>query len=379
MTPLRYPCTGHVPHEGFGAFLERELGGPRVNLHRFAAELGRTFAAEHLTLVNSGSSANLAAALALAERVGRGAHAVTAGFTFSTTLAALQFAGFTLTVVDTEPGGFCIDVAAVRRALRPDTQVVCVTHFLGFPAAIDDLAALAAERRLLLLQDACESMDLRVAGAPAHHRGTLTTWSFYHPHHLPAFGGGVVVSPDTGWRQLVESLTHWGRACTCHYDPTICPSPPGMNHFFTYVRPGLNAEMSELNACFGRFQLRRWPEIEAQRRRHYETLSQALHTCPAVRVYPAPTDSGTPSAFPVTCTRERMADLVARLTERGVEARTLMGGAVIGQSPYRDLAHDGLRHCQAVSDSTFFVGIHQTLPEDDVVRVAAILTEEAAR
>lgn len=379
MPRFRYPCTGHVRHEGFGAFLERELGEPRANLRAFAEELGRQFGAGRLVLTNSGSSANLAAALAAAERVGRGAHAIAAGFTFSTTLAALLQAGFAVTVVDTEPGGFGIDPAAVRRALRPDTRLLCVTHFLGFPADLVALDEACGGRPLVLLQDACESMDLRVGGAPAHRRGDLTTWSFYHPHHLPAHGGGAVVCTDADWQRRLESLTHWGRACTCQYDPDGCPAPEGLDHFFTYVRPGLNVEMSELNACFGRFQLRGWATIEARRRRHYDILYQALHDAPAARVYPAPPDSGSPACFPITLRRGTVAEIAARLAGRGVEARSLMGGAVTRQPAFRDVPHDGLSNCRALADASFFVGIHQTLPEDDVRVVAGILAEELRR
>jgi len=44
-----------------------------------------------------------------------------------------------------------------------------------------DVMAIAQEHGLLVLQDACETMDLEIEGRPVHSFGTLTTWSFYHP------------------------------------------------------------------------------------------------------------------------------------------------------------------------------------------------------
>jgi CDP-6-deoxy-D-xylo-4-hexulose-3-dehydrase len=379
MQAFRYPCTGHVSHTGFGSFLERELGPPRANLHAFARELGQTFGAEHLTLVNSGSSANLASALALAERTGAGAHAITAGFTFSTTLAALKIAGFSVTVVDTLPDGFTIDPEAIRRSLRGQTRLLCVTHFLGFPADMQAIGALADEHRLFILQDACEAMDLRSGGMPTHRHGTLTTWSFYHPHHLPAYGGGAILCPDAEWRRQIESITHWGRGCTCHYDADLCSMPEDPSHAFTYLRPGLNLDLSELNACFGRWQLAQWAEIERRRMGHYAILYEALASCPSVRVYPCPRDNGSPSVFPLTLIRGEVPDLAERLARCGVEIRSLMGGTITDQPAYRHVPHDGLVHCRALSQASFFVGIHQTLPEEDVRQVAAILAEEVER
>jgi CDP-6-deoxy-D-xylo-4-hexulose-3-dehydrase len=373
---FRYPCTGHVDHQGFGRFLERELGAPRANLGALFSELSSAFGARNLTLVNSGSSANLAAALALAEATGRGMHAITAGFTFPTTLSSLLFAGYSVTVVDIEPSGFGIDPDALLRAIQPNTRVVCLTHLLGFPARLMDVMAIAQEHGLLVLQDACETMDLEIEGRPVHSFGTLTTWSFYHPHHLSTYGGGAIIAPDLEWHDRLESIVHWGRECMCHYAPERCKAPEGMHHHFSYARPGFNLEMSELNACFGRFQLRGWKEQESLRRRNYAILYEAVSGIPGVRVRSAPRGLGSPFAFPITV-EDRPLDLVARrLRDRGVEVRNFVGGLVTQHAAFSAVPHDGLSRAKALFETSFIVGIHQTLVEPDVRDVAMILREE---
>ena len=376
---FRYPCTGHTSVDGFPAFLAAHLGPSRANLHALARELGQAFGAERITLTNSGSSANLAAALALAERCGSRLHAVVAGFTFPTTLSALRAAGFTVTVADTEPDGFGLDPQAAARALRPDTGLLAVTHFLGFPARIPELVQLASRHGLLVLQDACETMELQAGGVPAHRLGTLSTWSFYHPHHLSAFGGGAVLAQDEAWQRTLESFVHWGRACTCHAQGLPCEAPAGADHNFWYVRPGHNLEMSELNACFGRFQLRTWRDQEARRKGSYHVLHESLEGLPGIRVWPAPAGSGSPFVFPIAVAPQRRAELAERLLRRGVEVRSLMGGAITDQPAFRAIPDDGLRNARRLAGSAFFVGVHQTLPEEDVSAVAALLREELLR
>ncbi|MBU48953.1 MAG: hypothetical protein CL920_09665 [Deltaproteobacteria bacterium] len=366
---FRYPCTGLVQTEGFGAYLEEQLGPPRHNIRTFADELSTHFDVPYLSLVNSGSSANLAASFALAEKTGPG-EALVAGFTFPTTMTSLLTAGYRVKIVDTTPGTFNLSPQALEQAISSETKVICVTHFLGFPAELAAIRALCDKHNLLLLQDACESQHLLYEGKAVHHYGDLTTWSFYHPHHLSAFGGGGVISLDEDTHKLVESITHWGRACTCHFDPSSCEAPEGMYHNFYYVRRGHNLEMSELNACFGRFQLRQWPTFEAKRKEHYNILWEALRDCGSIEVYPALENNGSPFVFPITLKDKEVLEVSRSLAERGVETRNLMGGVIADQPAFQDLPTDGLQHCRALAKTSIFVGIHQTLTTEDVHDVA---------
>jgi len=357
---IRYPCTGHVDARGFGAFLEQELGEPRKNLQAFARELGALFEAPHVALVNSGSSANLAAACALAERTDKKT-AVVSAFTFPTTVSALRYAGFSVRFVDIAPGTFHLDPALVD-----DVGVVAVTHFLGFPSPIP--------RGPLVLQDACETMAMRIDGEPIARLADATTFSFYHPHHLSSFGGGAVLVRDPTLARVVESVTHWGRACTHHVE-LPCDAPEGPDHFFHYVRDGLNLELSELNACFGRWSLRRHGEDEAKRALHYAILREALGS--RLITYDAPEVSVTPFVFPITVRSADARPLIDRLFARGVEARSLMGGVIADQPAFRELPRGDLSHARDLARRSFFVGVHQTLGTEDVREVARIVAEEA--
>lgn len=361
---IRYPCTGPVTAEGFGAFLESSLTAPRANIHAFAASLETMFEAPFVSLVNSGSSANLAAACALRERV-RGKRALCSAFTFPTTVSALRVAGFEVSFVDALE--FQIDPAAVARAMTDDVGVVAVTHFLGWPAPVRSIRAPA------ILQDACETMAMRIDGAPIAHFADATTLSFYHPHHLSSYGGGAVLTHDPELARLVESVSHWGRACTHHRDRLPCHAPDGPDHFFHYVRDGFNLEMSELNACFGRYSLERFAEDERRRARHFTLLREAIG--PAVITYEPPEVGVTPAVFPITVREGDARPMIDRLLARGVEARSCMGGVIADHPAFKELPHDGLARARDLARRSFFVGIHQALT--DVGGMAQIVAEEA--
>ena len=98
LVKYKYPCTGHISIEGFGKYLEEECTTSRRNIKMFSEELKERFDFPYVTLTNSGSSANLAAAMLLAEKVNRASlplTAVVSAFTFPTTIDSLLMAGFT--------------------------------------------------------------------------------------------------------------------------------------------------------------------------------------------------------------------------------------------------------------------------------------------
>ena len=382
MTSYRYPCTGYIDLKGFGQFLEDETRSPRYNINAFTNELKERFQAPFLTLVNSGSSANLVAALVLAEKIRKAGLPMTAAvsaFTFPTTISSLALAGFEIRIVDTEEGGFNISLKALEEMERENAlpTVVAATHFLGFPMKVREIADLVHRHGGFLLQDGCETLHMETDGALAFEYGDIFTWSFYHPHHLSAYGGGGIITLNQDDYLLVDSTAHWGRSCKCHVDHALCQVPEGPAHQFTYERLGVNVEISELNACFGRWQLRRWDEFEEKRLRNYQILYDELRDADHLRVWKTPNVNGSAFVFPVQLTDGRTIDDAYRiLVAEGVEIRTLMGGVSNEQQAFVSLLGSEVQpHAHEMAKTTFFVGIHQTLPEEDVRTVAKKLKE----
>jgi CDP-6-deoxy-D-xylo-4-hexulose-3-dehydrase len=147
-----------------------------------------------------------------------------------------------------------------------------------------------------------------------------------------------------------------------------------MDHNFWYAREGVNVEMSELNACFARWQLRSWPAQEARRWEHWRVWESALVRILGVDIWPAHTNI-SPFVFPIGIAPEKYTAMTHRILAQGVEVRSLMGGAIHRQPAYRHLAHPGLKRCEAIGGRSFFVGIHQTLETRDVHRASAIVRQ----
>lgn len=383
MKSYRYPCTGNISIRGFGEFLENEIREPRRNIRLFTDELNGLLGSKYLTLTNSGSSANLVAALVLAEKcraTGKPLTSIASAFTFPTTISSLRLAGFKVTLVDVEKDGFNIDVEKLK-AVKPVASVFAVTHFLGFACDVKSVCQYAREHGSFVLQDACETFNLQNLREDIDYRycrlGDITTLSFYHPHHLSSYGGGAVICNDISDYVLCDSIAHWGRACKCHIDESLCHNPDGPAHQFTYERIGVNVEISELNACFGRWQLRNWSAIEGQRIANYLKLYHRLAGNPNLHVWQHDVYDDSKFVFPIRLKNGmNVRQAWELLSPKGVEIRTLMGGATCTQPAFGELpTADNQENAKEMADTTFFVGIHHTLPEDDVITVANIINE----
>jgi dTDP-4-amino-4,6-dideoxygalactose transaminase len=366
------PCTGRTAIEGFDVFLKTELNDSRGNIKKLASELSIITGDAQVTLVNSGSSANLTAAILVKQRCGSRKRVLMAGFSFPTTISSFTLQGFEVELVDTEADGFNLDPAALAQAIGDDVAAVVVTHFLGFPARLAQTSDLCRKHGSLMVQDACETMNLQADGRTIYEYGDVITHSFYHPHHLSAFGGGVVATRSKELHDQFQSIMHWGRECRCHYDPAACTAPHGLNHNFWYVREGVNLELSELNACFARWQLRTWQQQERLRWEHWRTWTNALSGISGVQTWPADQNI-SPFVFPIAVDASRFAELTDAIQTAGVEVRSLMGGAIHRHPAYHHLGHERLKQCERTGSRSFFVGIHQTLTRQQVAEASSIV------
>lgn len=372
----KYPCTGTVTVKGFGDFLEENLGSGRENIQEFGNNLKNKYGIPYISLVNSGSSANLVAAMALAEKLkqnGKNLLAAVSAFTFPTTVSSLILAGFEVVMIDVEQDHFNIDISKLEEVQKIPTVIV-PTHFLGFPCDIRGIREYADKHNCFILQDCCETLDLKIAGKPAFMYGDIVTWSFYHPHHLSSYGGGAVICLNENDFTLVDSIIHWGRACKCHVAPSLCQVSEGPAHQFTYERVGLNVEMSELNACFGRWKMQTWEQEEGIRKKNYHILYNKLKSCNKIKVYEHPEISGSVFVFPITLKNGwTVKNAWTHLSKQGVEIRTLMGGVTNEQPAFRWITDTKFENAGKMADNTFFVGIHQTLGSLEVMQMAEII------
>ena len=364
---------------------------------RFERALARRAGLRHALMVNSGSSANLAAVSALcspalgdrALRAGDEVITVAAGF--PTTVNPIVQNGLVPVFVDVDPATLNIDPARLEGAVSERTRAVVLAHTLGNPFDLAAVGDLCRRHGLMLVEDCCDALGATFAGRPVGTFGELATLSFYPAHHITTGEGGAVLTNRSAWRRVVESLRDWGRDCWCdtgcsdtcgkRFDQRFGTLPYGYDHKYVYSHVGYNLKATDLQAAVGVAQLERLDAFVAARRANHAYLRAALADLEHLFVLPEATPGSEPSWFGFALTVRPEApfgrhELVRHLEARGIGTRLVFAGNLLRQPAYADVPHrvaGPLEATDLVAERTFWVGCWPGLEEAHLDHVVGTL------
>jgi dTDP-4-amino-4,6-dideoxygalactose transaminase len=176
-------------------------------LEAFELEFARYCGASHCAGVHSGTSA-LHLALAC-YRIGPGDEVITVPNTFIATIEAIAMAGAKPVLVDVRADTALIDVEKVREAITPRTRAIIPVHLFGQTCDMDPLMALAKERGIVVIEDACQAHGSTYKGHRAGSLGHAAAFSFYPSKNLGAFGeGGAITTSDSKVLERAKAIRH---------------------------------------------------------------------------------------------------------------------------------------------------------------------------
>jgi len=252
---------------------------------RYTAEFEQTFAAylgvRTCLLVNSGSSANLVAFMALTSpllgdrAIHRGDEVITVAAGFPTTVTPLLQFGAIPVFVDVTIPQYNIDVSMLEKAYSDKTKAVMIAHTLGNPFDLSAVKAFCDRHKLWLVEDNCDALGSkytlngqeRLTGSI----GDIGTSSFYPPHHMTMGEGGAVYSNDPLLSKIMKSFRDWGRDCVCpsgqdnlcghRFDKQYGELPLGYDHKYVYSHFGYNLKATDMQAAVGVAQLKKFPPL----------------------------------------------------------------------------------------------------------------------
>jgi dTDP-4-dehydro-2,6-dideoxy-D-glucose 3-dehydratase len=379
------------------AALEMRIAAGRSS-RRFESAFARTLKLRKAHLTNSGSSANLLAVSALTShlledrRLCPGDEVITVAAGFPTTVNPILQNGLVPVFVDVELGTYNTTPERIAAAIGPRTRAIVVAHALGNPFQVAEVARLADEHELFLIEDNCDAVGSTYDGQLTGTFGDMTTVSFYPAHHLTMGEGGCVLTSNLALARIVESLRDWGRDCWCEpgendrclkrFQYQMGTLPAGYDHKYIFSHVGYNLKSTDLQAALGLSQLAKLDAFCAARRRNWRRLREGLDGVPHL-LLPEATPRSDPSWFGFAITVEpeapfSRAEFVDFLEGRRIGTRRLFAGnltrhpAYIGQ-PHRVAGE--LVNSDVITDQTFWIGVYPAITDEMIDYVVSSVKE----
>lgn len=373
---------------------------------RFEAALGDYLDVPYVSFVNSGSSANLLAFMALTspllgERaIQRGDEVITVAAGFPTTVSPVVQYGAVPVFVDVELPGYNVDVCQLEAALSPRTKAVMLAHTLGNPFDLAAVKAFCDAHGLWLVEDNCDALGstytLEGVTRQTGTFGDLGTSSFYPPHHLTTGEGGAVYTRDPLLHKIVRSLRDWGRDCSCpsgrdnccghRWDGQYGELPRGYDHKYVYSHFGYNLKATDLQAAIGCAQIEKFPGFVEARKRNFARIDAGLQEVASRLILPQATPNSSPSWFGYCISvlpGQSATALTQAIEARGVQTRRLFAGNLVKHPCFDALRAAGtgyrvvgaLANTDRIMNETFWIGVYPGMTAEKLDYMAACIRE----
>lgn len=364
----------------------------------FEKDLAKFLGVRTVLLVNSGSSANLLAFMALTSpllpaerRVRRGDEVITVAAGFPTTVAPVVQYGAVPVFVDVTIPEYNIDVSMLEMARSERTKAVFVAHTLGNPFDISAVKTFCDQYGLWLVEDNCDALGSRyILNDEERYTGTfghIGTSSFYPPHHMTMGEGGAVYTNDAQLEKILRSLRDWGRDCVCpsgvdglcghRFDRQFGELPFGYDHKYVYSHFGYNLKATDMQAAIGVAQLKKLPGFIEARRHNFTRLHAALAPAASKLILPEACSKAKPSwfGFMMTCKGGLERAAVVRAVEAaGIQTRMLFAGNLIKHPCFDEMRATGegfrvvgsLNNTDRIMRDSFWVGVYPGLSDEKI-------------
>ncbi len=346
----------------------------------FETEFADFVGAKHAVFVNSGSSANMLMALALAESGQlRNRRVICPAISWVTTVSPFMLLGFEVILCDADSQNLGLDTRHLSELVEAFNPAIVVSvDVLGHPNSYQEILDICRASEVILIEDSCEALGtIYRDGRSLGTIGSMGSFSFYYGHHMSTIEGGMVVTDDDELHALLLSLrSHgWSRDLPeserARLQKEACIDD--FSNLYTFYRPGLNFRSTDLQAYLGRSQLRTMSEVALRRQSIHAWYQSELSS-----FWTLTSTADRLSAFAYGLTVKDRRGLAARLREHAVESRPLICGN-IARHPfwYRTNAVPTLPVADFIHTAGLYLPIHHLMDADDVGRVSGLVTEFA--
>ena len=227
---------------------------------KFEEQWSKWLGTKYSVFVYSGSSANYLTMLCVKILYGTG-EVIVPSLTWISDIVSVIKNGFKPVFVDINLKNLCVDEKqTLKKIKKKNTKAIFLTHAQGFNGLSDNLITTLKKKKIILIEDVCESHGATFKGKKLGTFGKISNFSFYYAHHLSTVEGGMICTNDKKIYELAKMLRSHGmvrESGNKNFEKKIIKKYKDLSPKFIFLYPGFNMRNNEISAVIGLNQLKR--------------------------------------------------------------------------------------------------------------------------
>jgi len=194
----------------------------------FSAALSRYLDVAHVIPCANGTDALQIAFMALDLQPGD--EVITPSFTYVATTEVIALLKLKPVFVEVDPKTFCVDPAAIEKAITPRTKAIVPVHLYGQAAPMEEILDIARRHNLFVIEDNAQAIGSDYTFKDGTTKklgtmGTIGTTSFFPSKNLGGYGdGGAIFSNDETLANRLKMIANHGQSKQYYHDVVGCNS-----------------------------------------------------------------------------------------------------------------------------------------------------------
>ena len=337
---------------------------------------------KYSVFVNSGSSANFLTMLAVKYLYGTG-KVIVPPLTWNSDIVSVIKNDFKPVFVDINLNDLAMNNDEIIKNIDKNTKVVFLTHAQGFNGLTDKLLKELKKRKIILIEDVCESHGAKYKKKKLGTFGFASNFSFYYAHHLSTIEGGMVCTNNKKFYETIKMLRGHGllrESGNSTYESKIKKKYKNLSPNFIFMYSAFNMRNNEVQAVIGINQLKRLNKNNSIRAKNFEFFLKNLNKDKFFTNFKISGNSNY--AFPIILRSKSIKyrnKFEKHMKKNGIEFRRgNAGGGNQMRQPYiksylKKINFKKFKNVEHVHNFGYYIGNYPTLKKNKISKIVKIL------
>ena len=271
----------------------------------------------------------------------------------------------------------------IIKKINKKTLAVFITHAQGFNGLSDNLLKYLKRKKIILIEDVCESHGAMHNKKKLGTFGLISNFSFYYAHHMSTIEGGMICTNNKKIYHIARALRSHGMAREIDdkkEENKIIKKYPKLSPKFIFLYPAYNFRNNEIGAVIGINQLKSLDKNNKKRKKNFLLFLKNLNS----KMYITNFDlrGSCNYAFPLILKNKNLklrSKFENLLKKNNIEFRRgNAGGGNQLRQPYlkkyiKKVNFSNFKNVEHVHDFGYYIGNYPSLSSKKIKKICSIL------